>query len=939
MRLLQISNDGELSLTGMHYVDEPPYAILSHTWGAEEVSFTDLLDCTGKHKASYDKIQFCAAQAARDGLKYFWVDTCCIDVSNSTELTEAINSMFRYYRNSTRCYVYLSDVSTRGNGEVNADAQLRTSRWFTRSWTVQDLIAPRVVEFFSQERELLGDKKSLEQKLHEITGIAITALRGAPLSQFSVAERMSWAEKRVSKREEGRAYSLLGIFGVYMPLIYGEGRENAFRRLQEAIDQANKFARQRERSDKRMNDQPAHIKHIGLRLPEKSDAELASLQVEQFDGWKPPTSAPDSGSAQPAEELTINELLYARPLGVSGFRIFVLEPGLIGSTITGHIHEFDLLDAPAYYALSYVWGQEPAIHPVVINYKTQFIRPNLYHALQRIRLPAGQLYIWVDSICINQLDDSERNAQVRQMATIYSKANSVFIWLGEEDSSSKAGLEFASQIWSANFVWPELWWEQYGFIALAQFLDRPWFRRGWVLQEAAFSTTSTIYCGDRQLYMNHFATALEMIRSRLTTIPLAFNHTANMFSTTLLTNYHDSPAIRLLDTIQGTFVKSADGKILYRIMSLETLVDLSKFSETSDPRDTIYALLNLANDVTSLSRPDQSDAIIPDYGKRVLDVFVDFILHCCSHSGSLDIIIRPWAPISSSIIHPSGKNNRLGNYIQKLPSWIASRDNLPFGDPSRRLNYRLHGKPLVGESQKRVYNAHYGSNPQVSIRRNENGACEGSLEARGLVLGEVAQISTRLANAIITKECLQILGKIDYKPNWDDVLVPDTIWCTLCADRDDSGERAPYGYHLAMLRLLQRGSYIPKAGYSSNLLDHMSSIDIEELLDTGISDDIRAFLVVVRDVIWNRRTFRSKLSNVTGSPLVGLIPQNAKVGDQICILYGCSVPVVLRKLSGRRTSPWQLIGDAYVHGIMHGKAIRNISPEILKPIETVFEIR
>ncbi|PQE04506.1 hypothetical protein CJF31_00007327 [Rutstroemia sp. NJR-2017a BVV2] len=931
MRLLHLNNHGELCWAKQFYENEPAYAILSHTWEADsvEVNFKDLMEGTSKSKPGYRKIQFCAAQAARDGLKYFWVDTCCIDRSNSTELTEAINFMFRWYRTAAQCYVYLSDISTHGNGKDHIDAQLRKSLWFTRTWTAQDLIAPPVVKFFSQEGELLGDKKLFEQQLHEITGIAIKALQGSPLSQFSVAERMSWAEKRMCKREEDRAYSLLGIFGVTMPLIYGEGRENAIRRLREAIGNKRRF-------EKLVNNQPAYIKYQkGLLGP----SQISTPSVKRFKR-RPHISAPDSGYAQPAEELSTNGSLYSHPLAVSEFRILILESGLIGSTIVGHICEVSLLDPPEYYALSYVWGQEPAIHPAVINDKTHLIRPNLYHALQRIRPPMGQLNIWVDSICINQLDDSERNAQVRQMATIYSKARSVFVWLGEEDSSSKVGLKFADQVVLTDLMWTKLWWEQYGLIALAQILDRPWFRRGWVLQEAAFSATSIIYCGDHQINMCHFSMALSMVRVGLSTTPFALSHTASMFSTAILTNYHESPAVRLLDTIKGSFTKSADGKILNRRMSLETVVDLSKFSETSDPRDTVYALLNLANDITTSSQPNQSDAIVPDYGKSVLDVFMDFVLHCCSRSRSLDVICRPWAPTSSSIADPRSKNNPFGNYIQELPSWIASRDNLPFGDPSRRLNYRLHGKPLVGGSLKRIYNAHYGSGPQVSVRRNKDGACNGSLDVMGLVLGEIAQRSTRLANAILTKECLQLLGTIAFKPHLTLMSLSDTIWRTVCADRDGKGEPAPRAYRLAMLNLLQISSEIPETGDSTNLLDHISSIDIEELLDTDIPLYAREFLVVVRDVIWNRRTFRSKTNNPTSSPLVGLIPQNAKVGDQICILYGCSVPVVLRRrLGSNKEVYWQLIGDAYVHGIMDGEAIRDTLPETLISTQTVFEIR
>jgi hypothetical protein len=201
MRLLEYNNDGEFSLIDFFGDDIPEYAILSHRWGAEEVTLADLTDNTGKSKAGYSKIQFCGEQARRDGLQYIWVDTCCLDKSNSTELAEAINSMFRWYQNATKCYVYLSDVSrppfdTDDKSNEPWESTFRKSRWFTRGWTLQELIAPASVEFFSEEGEILGNKASLEGLICEITGIPVKALRGGSLSDFSVTERMSWSEKR-----------------------------------------------------------------------------------------------------------------------------------------------------------------------------------------------------------------------------------------------------------------------------------------------------------------------------------------------------------------------------------------------------------------------------------------------------------------------------------------------------------------------------------------------------------------------------------------------------------------------------------------------------------------------------------------------------------------------------------------------------------------------
>jgi Heterokaryon incompatibility protein (HET) len=242
MRLLEVIAHGEFSLTYDLIHSIPPYAILSHTWGTEEVSFRDLMDGTGKDKAGYDKIRFCGEQAQRDGLQYFWVDTCCIDKSHGVEVQEAISSMFRWYRSAAKCYVYLSDVSTMKRKASDRlpiytwESAFRSSRWFTRGWTLQELLAPDLVEFFSCERVRLGDKRTLERQISEITGIPITALRGTPLFQFNVDHRLLWARNRQTTHEEDKAYSLFGIFNIHMPLLYGEGAERAFMRLRIEID-------------------------------------------------------------------------------------------------------------------------------------------------------------------------------------------------------------------------------------------------------------------------------------------------------------------------------------------------------------------------------------------------------------------------------------------------------------------------------------------------------------------------------------------------------------------------------------------------------------------------------------------------------------------------------------------------------------------------------
>ena len=238
MRLINCST---LRLEEFFGTNIPEYAILSHTWGDDEVSFADFTSGQPIVGSGYQKIMFTCQQAIEDEIGYAWVDTCCIDKSSSAELSEAINSMFAWYQKSVRCYAYLSDVS-----EANMDQEFPKSRWFTRGWTLQEMLAPTTVLLYDQQWVELGYVAEYAEQISKITGIDRAALcrkvswRDPSLEMenkfgsYCVATRMSWASTRQTTRAEDMAYCLLGIFNINMPLLYGEGNR-AFRRLQEEI--------------------------------------------------------------------------------------------------------------------------------------------------------------------------------------------------------------------------------------------------------------------------------------------------------------------------------------------------------------------------------------------------------------------------------------------------------------------------------------------------------------------------------------------------------------------------------------------------------------------------------------------------------------------------------------------------------------------------------
>ncbi|KAK4161071.1 heterokaryon incompatibility protein-domain-containing protein [Cladorrhinum sp. PSN259] len=236
------------------------YAILSHTWEDDgEVSFQDMQDIeVASTMPGFRKVKTTCNIAKSRGLKYAWIDTCCINKTSSAELSEAINSMFRWYKDSQVCWVYLSDfepvpakMKERQRRRLVAE-RLRSCRWFTRGWTLQELIAPVKIEFFDWEWSFVGGREDLEGELSLITNIDESILKDSSgLNFIPIGRKMAWAAGRQTTRPEDRAYSLLGIFGIEMPLIYGEGYK-AFHRLQKQIASENNdlslFAWERKKS-------------------------------------------------------------------------------------------------------------------------------------------------------------------------------------------------------------------------------------------------------------------------------------------------------------------------------------------------------------------------------------------------------------------------------------------------------------------------------------------------------------------------------------------------------------------------------------------------------------------------------------------------------------------------------------------------------------------
>src|ERR1700712_3631277 len=223
----------------------PLYGILSHTWEGNEISFEAVKDGYAEEldrpikiaaadspghiwdyaeaSGGYNKIDRTCKIAAADGLQYVWIDSCCIDRTSSAELSEAINSMYRWYQQSAVCYAYLADVPSITDASQSFSTlgtDFSESRWWRRGFTLQELIAPSAVIFLNQDWTQIGSKSSLQRRISMITRIPGNVLLKGDLEGTSIAQRMSWASRRQTTRPEDIAYCLMGIFDINMPLLY-----------------------------------------------------------------------------------------------------------------------------------------------------------------------------------------------------------------------------------------------------------------------------------------------------------------------------------------------------------------------------------------------------------------------------------------------------------------------------------------------------------------------------------------------------------------------------------------------------------------------------------------------------------------------------------------------------------------------------------------------
>jgi hypothetical protein len=615
---------------------------------------------------------------------------------------------------------------------------------------------------------------------------------------------------------------------------------------------------------------------------------VKGIKTELPGAFKPVPKTPPPVSA--VQEVLHPAAVYLPRLGEGEFRIMLLAPGRKEDKVICSFLTTSISGPVEYEAISYLWGagDQKSIEITLLdslkNHYPIYIRSNLHSALRSLRHPKNYRQFWVDALCINRSNREETNRQVAMKRDIFHEAANLCFWLGE-DASSKAALTFIPQILDLARVDKLVRDDKAidGWVAFVALLKNTVFSRLWLVQEVAVAQNVTLHCGQPAIHYEDFVDAVAMFVSYRVDISLLFRRNQKNYKE--LTDRKMTMAEHFIDVTINALRVLRSGRI-QRLLSLEALVSQLSDLTATNPRDRIFSVLALARDGPKNPYETRDEgALRIDYDKSILEIYQNFVIHVIKRSGSLDIICRRWA---SSV---SESQSDLPTWVRPLHSSLQS----PFDSNSSE---RTDADSLVGIPDRHYYNASGGTIAIVHTEPQPSLGNRASLFARGFRADTISKLGPRSSEGIILCEWLELGGCQTVGET-----VPEDFWRTLVADRGPNGSNVPSWYNRAFLYCLQQ--LTPNGDINTNRL--ISECEAESSL-------VVEFLERVQSVIWNRKFLVSK-----DNSWIGLAPMAAEVGDIICILYGCSVPVVLRPQSVDGKTFFHLVGECYVHGLMDGE--------------------
>ncbi len=607
-----------------------------------------------------------------------------------------------------------------------------------------------------------------------------------------------------------------------------------------------------------------------------------------------------------------------------------------------------------YEALSWTWGNREPKDWIRVSQDDKAYRfsvpHNLASALRALRQEDASRVLWIDAICIDQKDPDEKNHQIPMMAQIYGEASRVCVWLGDPSDDSKLALKFIKEnvldLWTFDRLCENKEMTRH-WAALLRLIMRPWFSRRWVVQEIALANEGLIYCGRETISWRKFADAVslfvevETATHRLSEIMKRdeiFNHIPNFFEDVAALS-----ATLLIEATNNLFRRSQDGG-KERLSSLEDLVSSLSVFKATEPRDTIYALLAIAKD-TSPTAADRTQSGLPalhelialgrntaskpynvDYKLPYIDICKDFvefsIRQSTDQTRALDMICRPWAPEvdpeyrdDANGAQPNGENQSnamrgqpngqilknatgarpespirdnangaqpQGADVQHLPSWIQSTSGAAFKvheTPLGEKMGRMNADPLVGlpNSGQRNYSAAGTKILNKTKLKLAKRSTYYRMHVEGFVLDSVGKVEEIGRSGNIPLTWAKAGGWLNFDKD-----PPEEFWRTVVANRGPGGRNPQTFYPTACREAFKKGM-------------RGDTLEAAELINNGRCSIVAQFLRRVQAVVWNRKLVRT-VPRWQGTPgRLGLVPKLAQEGDLVCILYGCTVPVILRE--------------------------------------------
>lgn len=548
-----------------------------------------------------------------------------------------------------------------------------------------------------------------------------------------------------------------------------------------------------------------------------------------------------SREALPTYEMPKWPLYTYQPLIGKRFRIFALEPSLNSSTpIKGRLIESEHDSSIKYEGVSWVWGDLTDTALIIIDGYYHHVRKNLYDALVCLRYADHERFLWADAICINMHDFDERRRQILIVPSIYQRAENVCIWLGGDTADSRRGMAFIREIDRLSDDLDDVIRGLHSlddWKALVSLMWRPLFSRLWVVQEVGLAQKATVHTGLSWVGWNQFVNAVT-----------AFEDWWSRINPSGLSNLGEPkawPASRFIQTVGKVFRRDGLGYVKEPLYTLETLVTLLSTLGVTDPRDIVFALIGIAHDVSSKQNHSDANAFstsFPDYSVSVVEVYEAFVNFCVFRSGSLDILLRPWAPRKLAL---------------ELPSWMANVEDNAFQttvtDSGTRI-IRCNADPLVGSAeQKPFYRTADGSRAVFLWKSNLRPGVRSLVRVRGFILDSISEITPPSLFGNIPRAWID-LGR-------SSTVDPESFCRTLLGDRLANGRRVPRHQVEILEGILNENSNI-------------EGLHVDRLLLDGTSSIVKSILRRIQSVVWGRTLVKTAKSN-----FLGIAPRIARPGD------------------------------------------------------------